>query len=204
MGTRTIRSIRGVLFDLDGTLTYPGALDFPAVKQEMNCPVDKPILEFLETQPPHRRMRLMEILESREEEAAERSHSNEGAERCLAALKREGISLGIITRNSLKSVTRVLSRFEAVAASDFAVVITRDDALPKPHPAGVLEAARRLTITPRELMVVGDFRFDVIAGKRAGAITVLLTNNGESTMEPGDPEPDHIVSRLDEILEIVL
>jgi phosphoglycolate phosphatase-like HAD superfamily hydrolase len=53
-------------------------------------------------------------------------------------------------------------------------------------------------------MVVGDFRFDVIAGKRAGAITVLLTNNGQSAMEPGDPAPDHVVSRLDEILKIVL
>jgi phosphoglycolate phosphatase-like HAD superfamily hydrolase len=53
-------------------------------------------------------------------------------------------------------------------------------------------------------MMVGDFRFDVIAGKRAGAITVLLTNNGQSTMEPGDPEPDHVVNRLDDILKIVL
>jgi HAD superfamily hydrolase (TIGR01509 family) len=204
MGRRSDHSIRGVLFDLDGTLTYPGALDFPAIKQEMNCPGDTPILEFLETLPPDRRVRLMEILEVKEEEAAERSLSNEGAERCLAALKREGILLGIITRNSLRSVTRVLIRFEAVSKCDFAVVITRDDALPKPHPAGVLEAARRLNIPPQELMVVGDFRFDVIAGKRAGAMTVLLTNNGQSTMEPGDPEPDHVVSRLDEILKIVL
>ena len=101
-------------------------------------------------------------------------------------------------------MTRVLSRFEAVGAGDFAVVITRDDALPKPHPAGVLKAARRLNITPPELMMVGDFRFDVLAGQRAGAITVLLTNNGESTMKIGDPQPDHIVSRLDEVLTIVL
>ena len=204
MGRDATHLVKGVLFDLDGTLTCPGALDFPAIKREMNCPVDKPILEFLETLSPNRRARLMEILESKEEEAAERSLSNEGAEKCLAALKHAGVRLGIITRNSLRSVTRVLSRFEAVGASDFAVVITRDDALPKPHPAGVLKAARRLNITPPELMMVGDFRFDVLAGQRAGAITVLLTNNGESTMKPGDPQPDHIVSRLDEILTLVL
>ena len=204
MERRTDHLTKGVLFDLDGTLTYPGAIDFPAVKREMNCPRDRPILEFLETLPPNRRVRLMETLKRKEEEAADRSISNEGAERCLAVLKREGILFGIITRNSLSSVTRVLNRFEKISAGDFAVVITRDDARPKPHPEGVLEAARRLNLAPHELMVVGDFRFDVIAGKRAGAVAVLLTNNGESTMEPGDPEPDYVVSRLEEILKIVL
>jgi hypothetical protein len=44
--------IKGVLFDFDGTLTMPGALDFPAIKREMGCPPDFPILEYLETVPP--------------------------------------------------------------------------------------------------------------------------------------------------------
>jgi len=41
-------TIKGVLFDLDGTLTYPGALDFPQFKYELGCPEEKPILEYLE------------------------------------------------------------------------------------------------------------------------------------------------------------
>ena len=44
--------IKGILFDLDGTLTCPGALDFPSIKREMNCPGDTPILEYLETHKP--------------------------------------------------------------------------------------------------------------------------------------------------------
>ncbi|MBT3259915.1 MAG: HAD family hydrolase, partial [Deltaproteobacteria bacterium] len=55
-----------------------------------------------------------------------------------------------------------------------------------------------------ELMVVGDFRFDVIAGKRAGAKTVLLTNGGKSSMAPGDPIPDYVCGDLNEVVEIVL
>ena len=55
--------IKGVLFDFDGTLTRPGSLDFPAMKAELGCPLDQPILEFLATLPRDRRNNLMEILD---------------------------------------------------------------------------------------------------------------------------------------------
>jgi hypothetical protein len=67
------KRIKGVLFDFDGTLTLPGALDFPAIRREMNCPPDLPILEWLETVPAERKPPLMKILESAEEKAAEES-----------------------------------------------------------------------------------------------------------------------------------
>ena len=192
-------SIRGVLFDLDGTLTLPGALDFPAIKTEMGCPVDHPILEYLETQPRERREVLMEVLEQKEEAAAEVSRPNEGAEACLRMLKGRGMYLGILTRNSERSVRKVIEKFEGVTVEDFAAVITRDCSLPKPHPDGVLEAARRMGVSPGEVLMVGDFRFDVLAGKAAGAHTVLLTNGGARLMAPEDPDPDHTITRLEEL-----
>ena len=57
--------IKAVLFDFDGTLTYPGALDYSAIKRELDCPEDRLILEFLETRAPARRSELLNILESR-------------------------------------------------------------------------------------------------------------------------------------------
>ena len=197
------RRIKGVLFDFDGTLTLPGALDFPAIRREMNCPPDIPILEWLETVPAERKPPLMKILESAEEKAAEESLPNVGAEECLLTLRDRGVLLGIITRNSLPSVRVALERFETVRLLDFSTVITRDDSLPKPHPDGVHKACERMGLAASELMVVGDFRFDVIAGKAAGACTVLLTNGRRSVMAPGDPEPDFTVARLEEILQFV-
>jgi phosphoglycolate phosphatase-like HAD superfamily hydrolase len=47
--------------------------------------------------------------------------------------------------------------------------------------------------------VVGDFRFDVISGKRAGAVAILLTNGGRSVMDPEDPKPDYIIAHLEEL-----
>ena len=196
-------TIRGVLFDFDGTLTMPGALDFPAIKRELGCPPDLPILEYLETLTPDRQTALLGILEAEEDKAAEQSVPNTGAERCIEILKQRGILLGIITRNSLQSVHKALQKFTSFEAGAFATIITRADSLPKPHPDGGRQAAKHMGISLQELLVIGDFRFDILAGHGAGAKTVLLTNGRESVMLPGDPQPDYVVTCLEEILEIV-
>lgn len=196
--------MKGVLFDFDGTLTRPGAIDFPAIKQTIGCPGDVAILEYIKSQPPRKRVVLTEILEGYEAEAARLSIPNKGAEACLSTLRMRDVPVGIITRNSLKSVISALQQFEGSECHDFDVVITRGAALPKPSPEGVFKAAAGMGCLAEELMVVGDFRFDVIAGKRAGAGTILLTNGGASTMAPGDPEPDYICRYFDEVAEILL
>ena len=194
-------TIKGVLFDFDGTLTLPGALDFPAIKRELGCPVDEPVLEFLETLPPSIRSELMKVLQEKEDIASEASRPNKGAEQCLSSFKKKGIPIGILTRNSLGSVKKALKNFKSISYDDFKSIITRDFSLPKPHPDGVVKSARIMGLSPSELLMVGDFRFDVIAGNAAGSTTVLLTNGGESLMMPGDPEPDHIITSLDELLQ---
>jgi HAD superfamily hydrolase (TIGR01509 family) len=196
--------MKGVLFDFDGTLTQPGAIDFLAIKEEIECPHDMAILEYIKLQPPKKQVVLTKILEGHEAEAARLSIPNQGAEVCLSTLKGRGVPIGIITRNSLKSVTLALQQFDSIECRDFDVVITREAALPKPSPEGVFKAASSMGCLAEELMVVGDFRFDVIAGKRAGAKTVLLTNGGKSSMAPGDPIPDYVCGDLNEVVEIVL
>ena len=128
-----------------------------------------PILEYIEKQPFQERTRFTRILEGHEERAARMALPNEGAEACLFTLKEMGIPFGIITRNSLKSVMAALQQFDDFEFDDFEAVVTREAAPPKPHPAGVFEAAARMGCSVQEILVVGDFRFDVIAGKRAGA-----------------------------------
>jgi len=196
-------AIKGVLFDFDGTLTHPGALDFPAIKLELGCPVDQPILEYLETVSPAKRTELMKILEEKEDIAADASRPNRGAEKCIANLKNKGVLLGILTRNSLSSVKKALQKFQGITTQDFSAIITRDVSQPKPHPDGVLQAAKRMGLNSSELLVIGDFRFDVMAGKAAGAWTALLTDGKKSVMAPGDPEPDFTISHLETIFDIL-
>ncbi len=195
--------IRGVLFDLDGTLTRPGAIDFAAIKREISCPLETPILEYLETLPTATRGRYQRILEEREEEAAAVSLPNDGAESCLLSLKACSVPFGVLTRNSLKAVRIALGRFETVRMDDFSVVLTREDSPPKPHPDGVFQAAAKMRIPLSELMLVGDFRFDILAGRAAGCFSVLLSNGKEQVMAPDDPAPDFTVARLEEILDLL-
>lgn len=170
--------MKGVLFDFDGTLTQPGAIDFVVIKQTIGCPRDMAILEFIELQPPKNRVVLMEILQGYEAKAARLSTPNRGAEACLSTLRMRDIPMGIITRNSLQSVASALQQFDGIECRDFHAVITRETAPPKPSPEGVFKAAALMDCLAEELVVVGDFRFDVIAGKKAGAGTILLTNGG--------------------------
>lgn len=201
----TVRIIsRGVLFDFDGTLTKPGLIDFRAIKAEIGCSQDTPILEYIAGLPPEERGKATEILENYEWHAARSSAPNRGAKACLSVLRARRIPMGIITRNSLKSIVLALEKFDDIKCSDFNAVITREGVLPKPSPEGVFKAAEDMGCLARELIMVGDFRFDIIAGKRAGATTILLTNGGASDMLPEDPVPDHVCGHLGEVLEILL
>ncbi|MFO7987393.1 MAG: HAD family hydrolase [Desulfatiglandaceae bacterium] len=195
--------IRGVLFDFDGTLTLPGALDFPAIKKALGCPLDEPILEYIQHQPADEQDHLWRVLIRYELRAAGASRPNNGAERCLCALKEGGIALGIFTRNSLQSVKRALLEFEYINVDDFAAVITREGSPPKPHPGGVLAATQAMGISPAALMVVGDFRFDIIAGKRAGARTIFLTNGELPRRNEDDSRPDFVCTCFEEILQVL-
>jgi len=195
--------ISALLFDLDGTLTLPGALDFPAIKKTMGCPVEEPVLEFIQKRPASEKGVLFEILEREEKAAAESSIPNRGAEECLLYLKSRGYPFGIITRNSIRSVRLSLRSFKNIRVNDFSAVITRDESPPKPDPGGVMRAARQMEVEPERMLLVGDFRFDIIAGKSAGSATALLTNGDDPVVQEGDPEPDYVIKELCEIIELL-
>ena len=191
------------MFDFDGTLTVPGLIDFLAIKKEIECPVSSPILEFIASLPSARQRRAAAVLERYEDKAAETARPNEGAEALVLFLKRRGFRLGILTRNRRRSIVVALKNFRKISADDFAVIVTREDARKlKPHPDGVLFAARRLKVVPREMAMVGDYVFDIEAGRLAGALTVFLESN-HTTKWP-DPPADFSIRRLDELRSVFL
>ncbi len=171
--------LRAVLFDFDGTLTAPGAIDFEALRRVVDCPPGTPILEYVAAQSdPAVRAELMASLGKIELEAAALSVPSVGAEAAILALKQARIPLAIISRNDRAAIDRSLDNFESVSPGDFDVVLTRDVAVrTKPEPDAVLWAANHLGVRPEECLMVGDFIFDVMAGNAAGAVTVLVRNH---------------------------
>ncbi|MBW2004266.1 MAG: HAD-IA family hydrolase [Deltaproteobacteria bacterium] len=194
--------IKGVLFDFDGTLTVPGAINFLEIKESLGCPPEVPILEFIESLDKNEQQKAYSFLDRHEEEAARISFPAQDAESVIRELKKKGLPLGIITRNSLNAVLLALNNFDHVTADDFAIILTRDDGIPKPDPAGVLIAAEKMGILPEELLLVGDFSLDIMAGHAAGARTVLIVHDTTRIIPP-HPEPDYTIHHFRELIPLI-
>ncbi len=195
--------IKAVLFDFDGTLTKPGALDFALLKETIGCPHDGPVLEFIDSLPTSRqREKTLSVLERFEDAAAANSKPNAGVEDLIRFLRSKGLGLGIITRNRLQCLERSLKNFEAITLDDFDVIISRDmPVAPKPNPDGIILAARTLNVDAKEVLMVGDFVFDVQAGQRAGCITAFLDYGTVSNTS--SLESDFTITGMKNIKEIV-
>lgn len=199
--------VKAVLFDFDGTLTMPGALDFPAFKKSIGCPPDQTVLEFIQSLPdPSEQKTAWKELDEFEMAAAEMAEPNTGAEDLIRYLRAKDLRLGIISRNSRASIERAFKNFGKVSPADFDVILARDDTVnPKPDPEGILQAARSMNIEVDQTIIVGDFIFDIQAGKAAGAVTVFLDNHLDKHKDAAnEPVPcDHRIPDLDALKKIV-
>ena len=186
---------RAVIFDLDGTLTEP-LLDFDAIRTEIGLGPG-PILEQLAGATAEEQARAEVILRRHELTAIEQAVLADGALELLALLRGRGVPHGILTRNMRVAVDRFCARFGLT----FAAAYTREDGPPKPAPDGVLHLCAAFGVPPAQALTVGDFKFDVLAGRAAGTRTVLVT-----TEPPADRaawgSPDLIVPSLRALLPL--
>jgi len=89
----------------------------------------------------------------------------------LARLQARGLPWGIVTNKARRFAAPMV---QALAPIRDAATLVCGDCTPhtKPHPAPLLEAARRLAIEPSRCVYVGDDHRDMLAGRAAGMRTV--------------------------------
>jgi len=186
--------IRGIIFDMDGTLTEPH-IDFQALRRELGVMVGD-IVDHLKSVDDAERRRLESILHRIEEDAAVNATLQPGAAELLDKLRARGIKLGLLTRNSRKSVETVLAKF----GLRFDATLTREDGPHKPSPEPVLALARRWNLPPAEVLAVGDYVYDLRCAHNAGARAVLLVND---KVPEWAHEADFVIHDLSELPAVI-
>ena len=187
-----MKPVRGLIFDLDGTLV-DSALDFDEMRREMHLPPGVPILEAIAELAPDDQRRCQAILDRHEEGGAARAQVVPGVKQFLDAAAARRWRLGLITRNCRRSAQAALERFTLC----FDPVICREDGPVKPDPAAVWEICRLWDVTPAEVAVIGDYRFDLEAGRRAGARTVLVARGRDVRSLDWASQADFVLDSFD-------
>src|SRR5204862_6793808 len=113
--------IRGVIFDLDGTLV-DSRLDFDAMRREMELPPNEPILESLARLEPGHALRCHEILHQHELAGAERAVLLAGVREVVTTLHAREVRQGVATRNTRGITAATPSRLEV----PFGLVLSLD------------------------------------------------------------------------------
>ena len=158
---------------MDGTLTR-AIHDFNAIRQRLDLPHDQGILEALELLPEPQRVHKRTLLDQIEADLARQTNIAPGVHGFLSYLQAQQKRLGILTRNSHANALLTLQTVGLAEFFDPADIIARDEAAPKPDPAGILHLMQRWQVHGDQAVMVGDFRDDFIAGKRAGVHTIYV------------------------------
>ncbi|AVO61415.1 HAD family hydrolase [Pseudomonas chlororaphis] len=169
----SLAEVRHWVFDMDGTLTV-AVHDFAAIREALGIPSEHDILTHLAALPAAEAAAKHAWLLEHERDLALGSRPAPGAVELVRELAARGYRLGILTRNARELAHVTL---EAIGLADcFAVedVLGRDEAPPKPHPGGLLKLAAAWEVAPAEMVMVGDYRFDLDCGRAAGTHTVLV------------------------------
>ena len=183
-------NIDAVLFDLDGTL-IDSAPDLGAAADQMR--LNRGLLSLPSADyrpmagsgargmlgvafgitPDHEDFEIFkeEFFRNYEACMTERTYAFDGVVDLIAKLDQAGLKWGVVTNKSERfalPLTRAMTLFKT------AQTIVGGDTTPhaKPHPAPLLEAARRIGVAPEKCVYVGDDERDIIAGRAARMSTV--------------------------------
>ncbi|KMZ72776.1 HAD superfamily hydrolase [Zostera marina] len=198
--------LRGVVFDMDGTLTVP-VINFAEMYREVlgdeaykllrsqnpNESID--ILHHIDgLETPEEKKKAYDIIVRFEKQGLDRLQIMPGAADLCRFLDSKNIRRGLVTRNMKNAVDMFHLRFGMV----FNPALSREFKPYKPNPAPLLHICSTWGIHPNEIMMIGDsLKDDIVCGKRAGAFTCLLDETDQHDFDDHHHiKPDFKVSSL--------
>jgi len=135
---------------------------------------------------------------------AEHTTLFDGIVELLAGIEAAGMAWGIVTNKPSRFTDPLVPQ---IALAHAGCIVSGDTtAHAKPHPAPLLEGARRLGIAPEQCWYVGDDLRDIEAGRAAGMVTVACAWGYCGAIEPSSwgadyllDTPAHLLATLREV-----
>lgn len=205
-----------ILFDLDGTLINTNELIIASFlftldkyfPEQYNREHILPLMgmPLVETMEQFDKERVQDLVQTYREHNI--AHHDElvtefkGVFETVEELYKKGYKLGIVTtkmRNTVEMGLRLvgLDKF-------FQTVVTLDDVeKAKPDPEPIQKALALLQSTPERAIMVGDSKYDILAGQNAGTKTagVAWTIRGNDYLQQFNP--DYMLNEMTDLLDVL-
>lgn len=211
-----IGSIKGVIFDMDGTLINTEAVIVHCVNETSKKYLKRALPagdSFWTLGPPARNIimgfarglpgkpvkeAVDDYLFCYRKYFAEKAVLFPGITQLLKKLRSSGRHLAVVTAEE-----RALMEFnlETLGLKDyFDILVSRDDVLrSKPHPEGIQLALRAMKTSPEESMMIGDAATDILAGRHARLITGLTIWAPQFQGDLTKAKPDYEFSTVEQL-----
>ena len=164
-----LNNIRGVIFDLDGTLAHSNP-DFAGLRAELGIEPGRDVLAHVDSLSDEvARVAAIELIHDYEIRSSQTSTWVDGARELIAFLQAKSLPLAILTRNIPEAALMTINKL----GIDIELVLTRHDAQPKPHPEGIQLICQQWQLAPADILYIGDYLFDLQTARNAGSRCAL-------------------------------
>lgn len=185
--------LKAVFFDLDDTVLAPRAANpWATFKQKHRLPSHLLILDGIALRPPHEQAELHQWLLAYEQALAASSKVREGMPELLEALAAWGLPTALLTNNH-RAATQIALQKHSLA---FTLVLTREEAPPKPSPALLERALEHFGLQPHQALYIGDSEGDLRAAQAIGLPVWFLATPYNSTLQPRFEYPLELLQPL--------
>ena len=210
--------IKGVLFDLDGTLVNTTPLILESFRHTfkqfgMAVPSDSELVagfglpmrtavtaympdemadEFCDAYRAYQRTRHDELIEG-----------IDGVAETLSALKQRGIKMAVVTSKKRPAAIRDLGCYDLVEYFD-TIIACDDCAENKPLPGPSLMALKRLGFNGADCLAVGDSPYDLQSARAAGCQTAAVRYTSfDWNFILTEGKPDYVLNKMTDLLTLI-
>ena len=191
-------TLRGIVFDMDGTLTVPN-IDFDELYRQCGVSTNDDILKVVkEEMSDEEAKRAWNIIDEFEAKGRTDMKLMPGTLELIDWFHAQGIPMSIVTRNTDKTLQHF---FKQLSTPHTMIGLSRDnnDFPSKPHPASLIDIVQNkwsIPLPTQDVLMIGDsVSNDVVFGNTAGVATVLFLNPPKQTNEEEEKDPLRIPTK---------